>query len=279
MGTKPLTTQSGIRRFPRLTTGTQAAGSAQLLWTQPELQILFRQNPPATQFIFTVSVSRGFRTQYGNLYQMIFKRFDWPRALDRAYREGKYGSKSVAEYIALGLRKTFIDALAIWLGTPAKWGTEYEEFTSRALSEFAIASRRKTGPQPNPLDAMLAAKRFNDLVPRLTKLRRALRSRARVAREEELIKAVAKVVPWGTASEALRHILGEQASIKARQFFLSSKVSNQQIAREIVHLELVQRGCNLNSISLRKYLRSGEEILKMLSDLPDVRSTARPPNR
>jgi hypothetical protein len=273
MATKPPAEQRGIHRFPRLTTGLEAAGLVKLLWTEPQIQVRFRRNRPVTQFVFTVPVSREFRNAYNTSYQIIFVRSDWENTVKQAYRDGKYGGKPVAEYVALGLRKVFMDALEIWLRTPMRWGPEYERFVSRASDEFGIASRRKSGPQPEPLYAMFAAKRFDDLLPRVTKLRQDSKNRARIAHEKELIKAIRKVVSWPTASRALERILGEQSSISARQFFLSP-ITGHQIVSAIVWVELAQRGCDLSSLSLRKYLHVGREILKMLSGLPDARRPA-----
>jgi len=259
-----------IKRFPRLTTASNAMAYAQLLWADPTVRILFSKKSSATQFIFTIPVPPQFRKSYALQYRMIFEHFEWEKAAHQAYEEGMYGGKDIATYISLGLHKVFIDAIGKWRQVVRALAHESDITSAKALDqllvgEFKHGPKLKTGPQPNAHAALWAANRVKVLLPRVSKLRRTFRDRNDRAKDKDLAGATEKLAPWDVVRQALTAILAEQGRIKPLDL-LTPELSNHKITFAIVQVQLEAKGCDFQKISFPTYLRLGRKLLERLTD-------------
>jgi hypothetical protein len=258
------------KKFPRLTTAANAIACEKLVWTEPEVRILFCKKCSATQFILTIPVPPEFRKSQALPYQMIFEHFDWEKAVREAYDEGMYGGKDIPTYVSDGLHKVFIDAIGKWRRYVRALAHDSDLAPPEALDrllvgEFKDGPKRKTGPQPNAHAAWRAARRFKSLLPKVSALRRSFKGRTDLAKKRDLAAAIEEVAPWDTVCSALTAILAEQKSIQPLQF-LTPELSNHKITSAIVQVELEQKGFDFRRNSFRTYHRLGRKLLELLAD-------------
>ena len=266
-----------ITRFPRLATAQNASAYARLLCADPIVSIRFDKKSSATQFIFTIPVPPEFRKSYDVPYQMIFEYFDWEKATREAYGSSTYGGKPLAAYISLGLHKALMDALKKWLVGVRGLARDNECITKQELDEqilgnFSQDSQKRKGPQPNPDLTLWVTNRFSFLLPKISALRRSFMKRDDPARHQDFTVVLEKLATRETIRYALLEIFQDPKGTKAG-LLLVAKLSNQEIISAIVRSELKQKGCNLQKISFRTYLRLGRKLSKLLAHGPDQKSS------
>src|ERR1700722_1281261 len=134
-----------IQRFPRLTTGRQAAAFTKVLWATPEFKARFEEKSQTIQFVFNIPIQKEFRTRCPTAYRMIFRHFDLVKAFDAAFRDCKYGGKRLEDYITVGLHKAFTEALEVWLQQSLEAGKGNRADAANALVELKSRNRPRPG--------------------------------------------------------------------------------------------------------------------------------------
>jgi len=265
--------QKAIKRFPRRLEGEEAAAIEKLAWGTPEFRACMAADEYAVDFIFRISLSqlpKRYRALFGTLF--FFGSDTWESAFSWAYSRLKYGDKDLERSVANRLHKLFLTGIQVWLDE--SWSREgnpqNEKNRTTELEAFKKQATIKRN-QPDPIVALWTASRRDELFPVLESLRNRVGTKARVTKPKDLQDQIAAFIPYQTFLEALRR-LSENPQFDPRRFFYTSLYPVTSVVEAMLTAELELKGYDLKRISLKKYLKEGEQLLTSLSLLPKLQS-------
>jgi hypothetical protein len=257
-----------IKRFPRLPNENEAIGLANLAWNTPQFLPRMITEKRVVDFIFRISVPQ-FPKRYRALQILLFPSTtkSWEKAFHAAYSKSKYGDKDLAKFMANPLHELFRAGVKEWLDeTFDLEDTDKGTGKTARLEAFTKGSRIRKH-QPDPRVALWLASRRNRLLPAAKRLQKRLESKISSLKLEELHREISRVLPYRGFLVALRDILDDQTA-GPRQFFNKSGLSPQLLIERMLKFDLEKKGHDLKKISVKKYLKVGEEYLNYLSSLP-----------
>ena len=260
------------KRHPRLYTGDAAAALASLLRADPVFSVRLPADKISVVFCFEVPVPNQIPFEFRELYEVLFAggRRHWERALLSAYENAKSGKKNISDYIRIFLHQVLKDAFEIWLSE--SWslplGTAYESQRETQLESFETQARPRKGPPLDPVKALLAAVRFHELEREVRALFQLARSKyGRTPGKKEWISAIRKSgLPSQLIESALRKIFPGSDQIHFTELSTPG-LRPLRIAKEMLWVELNDKGYNLSTFTLDTYIERGDQLFRGLATL------------
>jgi hypothetical protein len=271
-----------IKRFPRLPTGDEVAALEKLAWSAPEFDVEVNSADRAIDFIFRIAVPKlpkRYRTLSSVLFPSITEHRksvsqSWEEAFQSGFSKAKYNNKNFAKFIASPLHKLFIAGIQEWLHDES-WDVEDADgkpIGPTRLAAFENKSRIGKN-QPDPKLALWTARRASRFRSAITVLRADLSKRVDGMKPGELRQEILKLLPYRTFIAGLRKI-GPEPNPSPKAFFTATWVTTKSMVEAMLTAELEEvKGCDLSRISLKTYLKNGEELLGVLSSLPQPLSS------
>jgi hypothetical protein len=271
------TCKQPIKRSPRLIRGQEAAAIELLSRVAPQFEVrLIKETDgtAATELVFVVPVPNELRESYSALYRLICgpRATDWENAIADGFRTTKYnGKKPLSDFITPQLRRAFAAGVRIWLKKMRDVGNREIGRLEQELIDFDKQTKMKSGPQPDLRAALWAAKRLDQLVPAIKKLRSGCKDRSSV-RKEELKSEIEKLCAYETYIKVMKELLSQETGITP-WMILTPEINVQEIAFSVVTAELPTSGhiVDLNKTSLRTLVKLGRKLVKSLDRVPKPR--------
>ncbi len=265
-----------IKRFARLPTGDEVAALEKLVWSAPKFGVEVNPADRTIDFIFRIAVPKlpkRYRTLSSVLFPSIVEQRkgvsrSWQKAFQAGFSKAKYNNKDFAKFIASPLHKLFIAGIQEWLHDKF-WdvlGVDGKLIGPTRLAAFEDKSRILKN-QPDPQVALLAVRRRDRFLTAIPKLRKLSNQRVAGMTSSELRQQISKLLPYKTFLAGLRK-LAPEPNPSPRAFFTEPWVSTRSMVEAMLTAELEVKSYDLNRISLKTYLKEGEELLRALSSLP-----------
>jgi len=256
------------RRFPRILNENEAIGLEKLAWNTPQFLARVKTEKRAVDFTFRISVPQ-FPKHYRALQMLLFASTteSWEKAFREAYLKSKYGDKDLAKFMVNPLHELFRAGVKEWLDET--WDLEDTEkgpAKPPRLEAFSKGSQMRKH-QPDPRVALRLARRRNRLLPAARRLRIRLESTVSSMKPEKLRREISRVLPYGGFLAALRNILKDLIAGPG-QFFNRSGLSAKLVIEDVLKSELEKKGYDIKTISVKTYLKVGEQLINCLSSLP-----------
>jgi hypothetical protein len=260
-----------VKRFPRLPNEKELIGLEKLVWNSPHFLARMNADNHTVDFIFRISVPR-FPKHYRALRLLMFpsNSESWEKAFHAGYSKSDYGDKDLAKFMVNPLHVLFRAGVQEWLDETLDLADGGTGPTKLARLEAFSEGSKIRKHQPDPRVALWLARRRNRLLPAAKGLRTRLESKISFMKLEELRREISRVLPYAGFLAALRNILDDQTAGPG-QFFNKAGLSPKILIEEMLKLELERKAHDLKRISVKKYLKVGQELLNCLSSLPRPR--------
>jgi hypothetical protein len=257
--------KTAIKRFPRLTTGSEAAAIAKLLWTNPNFNVRVNKHSLATEFVFSVPFPEEVKHEYAPVKRLFFEDGapDWETALAHSYWKTSSGKK-VSHFIPNLLHLVLTNGMKQWLEKTMTLAETQQAV--HELQSFKTQNRTKRGQQPEPRLALWTAMRHEELLEQIASLKKRFKKK-KWTRSSELWRAIERIVGHDVVCKALKELVDNE-NIEA--IFVDRRVSVERIARAMLKAELEQKPLKRSNrpLTLDKYLKLGDELRILLAALP-----------
>jgi hypothetical protein len=192
----------------------------------------------------------------------------WQKAFQSAFSKAKYNNKDFAKFIASPLHELFRAGVQEWLNDET-WkieGVDGKLIGATRLAVFKEKSRVLKN-QPDPRVALCVARKWHRYFPAARGLRGRLKNRAPSMEPAGLRREIDKVLPYGLFLAALRQVCGDQ-NADPREFFNTAWLSTELLVVAMLEAELKKKHYDPKKISVKTYLKVGNELLSLISSVP-----------
>lgn len=186
-----------IQRFPRYPTADDIGNLAKKIWKRPKFRV--RQTHDSTEFIFSLgfNVPKKIKDKEQPSYYLLFdpKRTAFGKALIQAYREAYSGKNKARDLCERALYRVFAESMAILFEEAYRNKGLYKGYKGNLLGDATVvreAAKRKRRPPDSERKrrAKRIAKRYEQLLPKVKKLRAFVRDYPLPSDEPKLLEAV-----------------------------------------------------------------------------------------
>ncbi len=265
-----------IRLFPRLATGEEIAALEKLAWNAPHFVAEVRPAKREVDFTFRISIPK-LPKRYRALQSLLFPpnteswesvSRSWQKAFQSAFSKAKYNNKDFAKFVASPLHKVFMTGIQEWLHDEF-WDVLDKDGKPIGPTRLVVFKEksRVLKNQPDPRAALWVARKWHRYFPAARGLRSRLKNRVPPMGPAGLRHEINKVLPYGLFLAALRQVSGDQ-NADPRECFNTAWLSTELLVAAMLEAELKKKHYDPEKISVKTYLRVGNELLSLISSVP-----------